>query len=111
MLDRERGAGMSAGVIRQEITASHTPGPWSCAQVWRGPETKVHAEFEGRRVALAELFTMHGTGEKEANAHLIAAAPDLLAAARRIAARAHAGVTMPSDYIALEAAIAKAVGK
>lgn len=65
--------------IRQEIVL-HTPGPWSCAPIWRGPETKVHAEFEGRRVALAEVFTMHEAGEKEANARLIAAAPDLLRA-------------------------------
>lgn len=64
-------------------TDRHTPGPWSWAQVWRGPETKIHAEFEGRRVALAEVFTMYSHGEKEANARLIAAAPELLALAKQ----------------------------
>lgn len=63
-----------------EENVLHTPGPWSCAQIWRGPETKVHVAFEGRRIALAEVYTMHTAGEKEANALLIAAAPDLLEA-------------------------------
>lgn len=89
---------------------THTPAPWSCAQIWRGPETKVHAEVDGRRVALAEVFTMHEAGEKEANARLICAAPDLLAAAKSMLA-ARSGQASIDAVIALRDAIAKAEGR
>ena len=63
---------------------THTPAPWSCERIWNIPETRIHADVEGRRIALAEAFTMPRAGEKEANAHLIAAAPDMLVMLRRV---------------------------
>jgi hypothetical protein len=60
-------------------TVMHTPGPWSNERIWDTPASRIHARVDGIPVALAEVFTMRGVGEKEANARLIAAAPDLLA--------------------------------
>lgn len=57
---------------------SHTPGPWSVGDkrgVWTGPV--VMADNGRRGVAFV-------CGESEANAHLIAAAPDLLATVKRL---------------------------
>lgn len=58
---------------------SHTPGPWSNERIWDTPASRIHARVNGIPVALAEVFTMHRASEKEANARLIAAAPDMKA--------------------------------
>lgn len=56
-------------------TTKHTPGPW-CVE----HETEIIAA-EGQRIAEADTRSINFTGgEANANAHLIAAAPDLLAA-------------------------------
>lgn len=87
---------------------AHTPGPWSCERIWDTPASRIHARVDGGvPIALAEAFTMRAPGEKEANARLIAAAPDLLEALRgvlRVADRA------TDEFDAARAAIAKAVG-
>lgn len=62
---------------------SHTLGPWSNERIWDTPTTRIHARVEGVPMALAEVFTMRNVGEKEANARLIAMAPDMLAALRK----------------------------
>jgi len=64
--------------------ASHTPGPWSNERIWDTPECRIHARINGVPMALAEAYTMRNAGEKEANARLIAAAPDLLAALKEM---------------------------
>lgn len=67
------------------MSVKHTPGPWR-SQVTRGEYAQVFAGNESQPVA--EIATSHGDtfGPRErANAHLIAAAPDLLAALRAIA--------------------------
>lgn len=64
---------------------AHTPGPWSNERIWDTPASRIHARVEGVPMALAEVFTMRNAGEKEANARLIAAAPDLLALAKQYA--------------------------
>lgn len=56
----------------------HTPGPWGVGEkrgVWVGPV--VMADSRGRGVAFV-------CGESDANARLIAAAPDLLAACEEL---------------------------
>ena len=61
--------------------AEHTPGPWSTSKdaVPAGyVQVTVYEEATGRRVATAF--------EQEANAYLIAAAPELLAALREVVA-------------------------
>ncbi len=59
--------------------SAHTPGEWSCADVYP-PRVTIHVERGGRHIVLAECFGMEGEGEREANARLFAAAKDLLAA-------------------------------
>lgn len=67
-----------------ERQASHTPGPWSNERIWDTPASRIHARVEGVPMALAEVFTMRNAGEKEANARLIAAAPDMFAALNEV---------------------------
>ena len=61
--------------------ADHTPGPWHvCGDMIRS--TVSNAAM--RSVAKVYVSQMHGKPEAAANARLIAAAPDLLAACRAI---------------------------
>ena len=63
-------------------TAQHTPGPWQCA-------TQGHSWLVTRTPIgewIAEINREMPEGEAAANAHLIAAAPALLAAAKEIIA-------------------------
>jgi hypothetical protein len=56
--------------------AQHTPGPWtSKATASLGPQYKVYPEADGPDIAI-----VYDHGNTKANAQLIAAAPDLLAA-------------------------------
>lgn len=94
--------------------SKYTPAPWSAERVWDIPETKVHAYCCGKPYALAEVYAMPGAGEREANAKLIAAAPELLAAAQ--AAWNCIGELPPTQARVevgqmLTAAIAKATGE
>ena len=66
-----------------EPRTTHTPGPWyTGAPEW---PNKVFAR-DRHAVAMAECSYMNGDDEDIANARLIAAAPDLLAVAQRLAA-------------------------
>ncbi len=61
------------------MEAKHTPGPWITDKAYRGTEHVVCANAtDGRSFNLASLAGAYP--EREANAHLIASAPDLLAA-------------------------------
>jgi hypothetical protein len=71
---------MSAMTMGKPAMSNHTPGLWSAEPVWNIPKTMVHAYCQGRAYALAEVYSMPGPGEREANAKLIAAAPELLQA-------------------------------
>lgn len=55
----------------------HTPGPW---RTYRPSEPREGWLIERSGRCIAETFTMDTPSEEEANAVLIAAAPDLLAA-------------------------------
>lgn len=64
--------------------SAHTPGPWEVAlEIFDNggiPETVIQA-FDGRAaVAVALEFGANNPGMRDANARLIAAAPDLLEA-------------------------------
>lgn len=120
-------------------TARHTPGPWrycgeqradvkpcQCRQIWSIPEDV--PVFTARAERMAQIGLAHHKwgdgpeliygeiplGETEANARLIAAAPELLEVARE-AARCH--VCRCGPYVSpclkcqAEAAIAKAEGR
>ena len=87
----------------------HTQGPWVVDPAVRQGFT-VYAPKEGFIVGTQDEEGRYGAIESEANARLIAAAPDLLALAERIARLPEHG-----HYLALideaRAAIAKATGK
>jgi len=60
------------------MNTKHTPGPWKYDETW----ALIHAEHGSE---IAAVHAARGTrGEAQANAHLIAAAPDLLAALEAI---------------------------
>lgn len=90
--------------------SAHTPGPWL---VLRDPEVGGPL-VATEDVAIADVMEMEG-GMSEANARLIAAAPDLLAALRQVVESAYPNPdehpTMTAAWRVAEAAIAKAEGR
>jgi hypothetical protein len=84
--------------------SAHTPGPWRVARLRSGAWAVVD---RGTRDIVPSIFTQRDGGEDEANARLIAAAPDLLAALKYL-------LELGGDddrRITADAAIAKAEGK
>lgn len=96
--DHARGEmlGEDAHALRKVL--QHTPGPWFAMF---GPEDSWKIESKDQNIAKT-LSDNH-----EANAHLIAAAPDLLEAAKAFIAPSHTASTWEAAKEALEAAIAK----
>lgn len=106
---------------------SHTPGPWSyrqCRNKTRGIWIDCDASDERGKMlggTLAEAYEHGcGDGDQEANARLIAASPDLLAACKEITRVLNAigWANVASDWPVVtdacelaRAAIAKAEGK
>lgn len=95
----------------------HTPGPWAWRKDYCGlenPEIKefvlAYESYEGM-----SLEDYPSTGREEANAKLIAAAPDLLDAIKSLVKQMHSPPTGANGYheidlSAAERAIAKATG-
>lgn len=82
----------------------HTPGPWDVEH-----DTEIIAA-EGQRIAEADTRSINFVnGEATANAHLIAAAPDLLRACEWALSMMDGG-RLEEDIMHLRAAIAKARG-
>jgi hypothetical protein len=121
----------------REMEAKHTPGPWTCEKMFI-PDTQTDRRCgfvvngpddggDGFPVRVCDLRTppgISGYAEGQANARLIAAAPDLLEACRQIASDLEmVECASPEDaeielrrlvsehYQPLRAAIAKATGK
>ncbi len=93
-------------------TTTHTPGPWRAERFISNQEKPYHLYiFAQAKTACVAFIDEQGEDPEqgEANARLIAAAPDLLESAKRVAANA----TQDSAGIlnALLAAIAKAEGR
>lgn len=115
------------------MTSQHTPGPWTVdndlARSQDGQWERVISGPNGEVAALVIATTGDGMGdpvpddERDANAHLIAAAPELLAVLQTLAAhydrlchsengeRLAVALEMRPDAYAAFAAIAKATGK
>jgi hypothetical protein len=78
----------------------HTPGPWYVDPIRISPSATIHirsnayAEIPGEFMPIADVRAGVHVGEDEANARLIAAAPELLAALKSLTA--HLG---PDGYI------------
>lgn len=95
---------------RQRSSVQHTPGPWTVDS--QRPDLSRELCVWAGDVIVAEATQDHNTPEQaQANACLIAAAPDLLATLRHI--EAEAGISLDYDTIAevAQAAIAKAEGR
>ena len=86
--------------------SGHTPGPWV---VDAGKPLMVLAESGGFAVLISEAGRKVTTTDK-ANARLIAAAPDLLEAAKAMTEPA-GEIAYRERWMALKAAIAKAEGR
>jgi hypothetical protein len=91
------------------MSAKHTPGPWIWGDDYRGlygagPNNEVlcHASYEG-------MWLRYGP-QQEANAHLIAAAPELLEAAQKALDECCDLISTDAGR-ALQYAIAKARGE
>jgi hypothetical protein len=65
--------------------AKHTEGNWYVYNGWAWRTCIVVDGDDSKPYALAECFSMDAAGEKEANAALICAAPEMLALLRRYA--------------------------
>jgi hypothetical protein len=82
------------GVISEAIISAHTPGPWEVGDVQRGESPLMVYCDDSLGSRVADLSTSgHGitTAQVRANALLIAAAPDLLAALKRLLATTFPG--------------------
>lgn len=95
------------------MTAKHTPGPWHVSQLWAG---YTGAEIRAGDTKLAILLINgHNAEHGEANARLIAAAPDLLAVLQTVReladARTNLPVQCPTLWIEICEVIDKALGK
>ena len=107
----------------QPLAVSHkpaaTPGPWKVSVDPRPVKTRciVHEEPKGTRLFSRHVATVsiHGPDvENEANAHLLAAAPDLLAACKQAVEfldNGPGGTGIDAACVRVRAAIAKAEGK
>lgn len=103
--------------MKNTATDNHTPGPWVLWHRDNGAAyvskmvNGVHGEIKAD--TLATLHTPECGGDREANARLIASAPDLLEAARMalyaLTVHHNAGEHC-ADVCRLRAAIAKATG-
>jgi hypothetical protein len=89
--------------------SAHTPGPWTKSEGSSVAALNFRGD-PGRTRKIADVYAGGGTlAERHANAHLVAAAPELLEALRTMLAYA---TTADSQAVAkAKAAIAKAEGK
>jgi hypothetical protein len=89
----------------------HTPGPWFAKRAGDGRYFEWYVGRDGGNCSIAEDITDPVTRDpSEANAHLIAAAPDLLEALKMMMEGGLEGPTSQATETAL-AAIAKAEGR
>lgn len=100
----------ATGVDAKPEPVGHTPGPW-----WlHGPELSVYGGLKSQIVC--RLHDAHGNayGNWQANARLIAAAPELLEALRDLRSYLKLGISPSSHWRSLlesaDAAVAKATG-
>lgn len=89
----------------EQTAASHTPGPWS----YRGRDGNGARPVVSSESANMIVATLSYGPEGEANARLIAAAPDLLAELAALVHDIEVGITVTDGMLAdARAAIAKA---
>ncbi len=96
--------------------SKHTPGPWEIAPSKRSDNYCIYAI--DRQYGIGEAWNLNGESQNEANARLIAAAPDMLAALRYVEMRCVSDAAYPHSSIEdrrmrdlVVAAIARAEGR
>lgn len=97
--------------VKKRLTALHTPGPWEVGPV---DDTVVtHVGVDGTRYEIAAIDGDYNSPDEwptmEANAHLIAAAPDMLSALEHAREKMWAYGFSENDLLPIREAIAKAV--
>ena len=94
--------------------SKHTPGPWRIERQNPSPTTGEWMVSGAKPGYLAEVRDC-GSGDEQANARLIAAAPDLLEALTALVGLARMRAAPLGDYVSAlavaDAAIAKATGE
>jgi len=97
------------------MSTKHTPGPWTLSRSASGNLFVYSAARKSSIAGVAMVARDIDRAEGEENAHLIAAAPDLLAALRLYIQAGHGNSTdhyqQGRAYAAAVAAIAKARGE
>ena len=96
--------------------ATHTPGPWEAHTHYDNSVSVRHYLGMGLNQPVCEMLPGQTPAERNANARLIAAAPDLLAALEEMAAvfgwqSPNANPAVDAAIAAAHAAIAKAKGE
>jgi hypothetical protein len=93
--------------------SKHTPGPWVADDGYSATHLRIRSEDWGTIADVNDPYNAMPDGELEANARLIAAAPELLEAAKWMVGRLHrTGLDVAKGpRAALEVAIAKAEGR
>lgn len=84
---------------------THTPGPWHVVKIPGESRLRVHAETYD----VADIC--HAGGADDANARLIAAAPDMLAACKDFLEACHKGKDLKPAMAQARKAIEKAEGR
>ena len=95
-------------------TASHTPGPWTLSPWTASSDIAIHGYNDGQRQWIGDVVgdtdSEHATdANRDANARLIAAAPDMLEALKGLMPMWQSGIDEPWVKAARDA-IAKATG-
>ena len=93
--------------------SKHTPGPWKTGG-GSGDEDRYVIGPDGELIACVLPDNLDGWNlphDYQANAHLIATAPELLKEAENIIMHRNQGNLHPKDFHRLESAIAKAKGE
>lgn len=92
------------------MTEKHTPGPWRYVRENGSPTTGPHMIVGAIPGYLAEVRDC-GSGDVAANARLISAAPELLAALRAARHYVVCQDALGADLLRIDAVIAKALGE
>jgi hypothetical protein len=93
--------------------SKHTPGPWQYSTKITASENHRGFSIRAARWSISDVQPIDVEGEEgEANARLIAAAPDLLEACRAVSAHYSASLDYQPAFVTLaRAALAKATGE
>ena len=96
------------------MTTQHTPGPWTLGYDGNDGAFEIGVYYRDHLatfVIASRNQVFHRAEESQANARLIAAAPDLLEACREFVRKCECGQAVSSaSYQQMKAAIAKAEG-